>query len=35
MADVVDHYDANAPAYSEQYDESKVLTSKEYPANFF
>ena len=35
MADVVDHYDASAPTYSEQYDESKVLTSKEYPANFF
>ncbi len=35
MADVVDHYDASAPTYSEQYDESNVLTSKEYPANFF
>lgn len=35
MADVVDHYDASAPTYSEQYDESKILTSKEYPANFF
>ena len=23
------------PTYSEQYDESKLLTSKEYPANFF
>jgi 2-polyprenyl-3-methyl-5-hydroxy-6-metoxy-1,4-benzoquinol methylase len=35
MADVVDHYDASAPTYSEQYDESKVLTSEEYPANYF
>lgn len=35
MADVVDHYDASAPTYSEQYDESKVLTSAEYPANYF
>lgn len=35
MADVADHYDASAPTYSEQYDESKILTSKEYPANFF
>ena len=35
MAEVVDHYDASAPTYSEQYDESKLLTSAEYPANFF
>jgi len=35
MADVVDHYDASAPTYSEQYDESKILTSAEYPANYF
>jgi 2-polyprenyl-3-methyl-5-hydroxy-6-metoxy-1,4-benzoquinol methylase len=35
MADVVDHYDASAPTYSEQYDESKALTAKEYPANYF
>jgi 2-polyprenyl-3-methyl-5-hydroxy-6-metoxy-1,4-benzoquinol methylase len=34
MADVVDHYDASAPTYSEQYDESKIFTSAEYPANF-
>jgi len=35
MADVVDHYDASAPTYSEQYDASKLLTSAEYPANYF
>lgn len=35
MADVVDHYDASAPTYSEQYDESRILTSEEYPANYF
>lgn len=35
MAEVVDHYDASAPTYSEQYDESKIYTSKDYPANFF
>jgi 2-polyprenyl-3-methyl-5-hydroxy-6-metoxy-1,4-benzoquinol methylase len=35
MADVVEHYDASAPTYSEQYDESRLLTSDEYPANFF
>lgn len=35
MAEVVDHYDASAPTYSEQYDESTIYTAKEYPANFF
>lgn len=35
MADVADHYNASAPTYSEQYDEAKVLTSDDYPANFF
>lgn len=35
MADVADHYNASSATYSEQYDESKILTSKEYPANYF
>lgn len=35
MADVADHYNASSATYSEQYDESKILTSEEYPANFF
>jgi 2-polyprenyl-3-methyl-5-hydroxy-6-metoxy-1,4-benzoquinol methylase len=35
MAEVVEHYDASAPTYSQQYDESRILTSEEYPANFF
>ena len=35
MAEVVEHYDASAPTYSEQYDESKILTSADYPANYF
>ena len=35
MADVADHYNASAPTYSEQYDEARILTSDEYPANFF
>lgn len=35
MAEVVSHYDASAPTYSEQYDESKIFTSAEYPANYF
>jgi 2-polyprenyl-3-methyl-5-hydroxy-6-metoxy-1,4-benzoquinol methylase len=35
MAEVVDHYDASSSTYSEQYDESRIHTSKEYPANFF
>ena len=35
MADVADHYNASSATYSEQYDESRILTSKEYPANFF
>lgn len=35
MKEVVDHYNASSATYSEQYDPSKVLTSPEYPANFF
>jgi 2-polyprenyl-3-methyl-5-hydroxy-6-metoxy-1,4-benzoquinol methylase len=35
MAEVVSHYDASAPTYSEQYDESRIMTSADYPANFF
>ena len=35
MAEVVSHYDASAPTYSQQYDASKILTSAEYPANYF
>ncbi|MBI1351781.1 MAG: methyltransferase domain-containing protein [Actinomycetales bacterium] len=35
MAEVADHYNASSSTYSEQYDESKILTSKEYPANYF
>ena len=35
MADVVDHYDASAPTYSEQYDESTIYSSEAYPANYF
>lgn len=35
MADVADHYNASSATYSEQYDEAKVMTSDEYPANFF
>lgn len=35
MADVADHYNASSATYSEQYDESKILTSKDYPANYF
>jgi 2-polyprenyl-3-methyl-5-hydroxy-6-metoxy-1,4-benzoquinol methylase len=35
MAEVVEHYDASAPTYSEQYDETKILTSADYPANYF
>jgi 2-polyprenyl-3-methyl-5-hydroxy-6-metoxy-1,4-benzoquinol methylase len=35
MAGVADHYNASAATYSEQYDESRILTSEEYPANYF
>ncbi|MDA2989329.1 MAG: methyltransferase [Actinomycetota bacterium] len=35
MAEVHEHYQASSATYSEQYDESKILTSEEYPANFF
>ena len=35
MADVVSHYDASAPTYTGQYDESKLLTSPDYLASFF
>ena len=35
MAEVVEHYDASAPTYSEQYDASKLMTMADYPANYF
>jgi 2-polyprenyl-3-methyl-5-hydroxy-6-metoxy-1,4-benzoquinol methylase len=35
MAEVHEHYQASSATYSEQYDESKILTSDEYPANYF
>lgn len=35
MAEVSEHYQASSATYSEQYDESKILTSAEYPANYF
>lgn len=35
MANVADHYNASAPTYSEQYNADTILTSKEYPANYF
>ena len=35
MAEVVEHYNASAPTYSDQYDPDKILTSADYPANFF
>ena len=35
MAEVVEHNNASAPTYSEQYDPDKILTSADYPANFF
>lgn len=35
MADVADHYNASSSTYSEQYDEARILTSAEYPANYF
>jgi 2-polyprenyl-3-methyl-5-hydroxy-6-metoxy-1,4-benzoquinol methylase len=35
MAEVVQHYDASAPTYSDQYDESTIYTAADYPANFF
>lgn len=35
MAEVVDHYDASSATYTDQYDESKIHTSEEYPANYF
>jgi 2-polyprenyl-3-methyl-5-hydroxy-6-metoxy-1,4-benzoquinol methylase len=35
MAQVSDHYNASSSTYTEQYDESKLLTSAEYPANYF
>jgi len=35
MAEVHEHYQASSATYSEQYDESRILTSEEYPANYF
>ena len=35
MAEVSEHYQASSATYSQQYDESQILTSEEYPANFF
>lgn len=35
MAEVVSHYDASSATYSEQYDRDKLLTSEDYPANYF
>jgi 2-polyprenyl-3-methyl-5-hydroxy-6-metoxy-1,4-benzoquinol methylase len=35
MAEVVDHYNASAPTYTEQYDETTIHTAAEYPANYF
>ena len=35
MAEVVDHYNASSATYTEQYDESTIHTSQEYPANYF
>ena len=35
MGDVAYHYNASSPTYSEQYDKFKIVTSEEYPANYF
>ena len=35
MAEVVDHYNASAPTYTEQYDETMIHTATEDPANYF
>jgi 2-polyprenyl-3-methyl-5-hydroxy-6-metoxy-1,4-benzoquinol methylase len=35
MAEVHEHYQASSATYSEQYDESRIFTSEEYPANYF
>jgi len=32
---VASHYDGSASSYGEQYDESKIWTNEEYPANYF
>ncbi|MDO8733436.1 MAG: class I SAM-dependent methyltransferase [Actinomycetota bacterium] len=32
---VASHYDGSASSYGQQYDESKIWTNEEYPANFF
>jgi len=32
---VASHYDGSASTYADQYDESKIWTNAEYPANFF
>lgn len=35
MAEVVDHYNVSSATYTDQYDETKIYTSEEYPANYF
>ena len=35
MAEVVSHYDASAPTYTEQYNERTILTAPDYPASLF
>lgn len=35
MAEVSEHYQASSSTYSQQYNESTILTSEEYPANYF
>ncbi len=32
---VASHYDGSASTYADQYDETKIWTNKEYPANYF
>ncbi len=32
---VASHYDGSASTYSDQYNEEKIWTNEEYPANFF
>ena len=32
---VASHYDGSASTYSDQYNEDKIWTNEEYPANFF
>jgi len=35
MMSVASHYDGSASTYADQYDESKIWTNEEYPANYF